>query len=233
MTADPSLNDSSVPTSPSLNDSTVTASASTPAPAVVPATPPTSSGSSSGSSGYSSGGRAFIPVCSFITSYMKYGADNNAAEVTRLQTLLRDTEKLDVDINGNFDQKTVAAVKAFQTKYATVILAPWGMTEASGNVYLTTMKKVNSIACNQPLTLNPSELALINSGKVRGNGNVIGNEIGITTPATTPVVTDATKTNDTSAVVTVGNENQTASAASAVKPSILKRFWNFIVYLFR
>jgi hypothetical protein len=38
-------------------------------------------------------------------------------------------------------------VHALQTKYAADILAPWGIKESTGYVYLTTRKKVNEIYC--------------------------------------------------------------------------------------
>ncbi len=88
---------------------------------------------------------------------------NNPAQVIRLQTILKNSEGLDVDINGIYDAKTVAAVKAFQLKYADEILKPWGLTTPTGFTYLTTRKKLNEVYCAGGVVfpLTPAEQAII------------------------------------------------------------------------
>jgi len=73
--------------------------------------------------------------------------------------------------NGIFDQQTENAVRAFQSKYMSDVMGPWGATQSSGYVYITTLKKVNEIACNTSLTLSPSELAIVNAYKDQQNQN--------------------------------------------------------------
>jgi ABC-type transport system substrate-binding protein len=53
------------------------------------------------------------------------------------------------EINGNFGDKTVAAVIAFQEKYAAEILKPAGLTKGTGSVSSATRKKLNEL-CAQP-----------------------------------------------------------------------------------
>jgi hypothetical protein len=181
-----------IPSGGSQDDGT---GAGTPVPA--PVTPPSSGGNSSGGSSSSSGGhsggsRVILPTnCQLIVSTLKAG--DVSLEVTKLQTFLKNTEKLNVTITGVYDAQTIEAVKAFQTKYADVVLAPWGITTPTGNVYMTTLKKINSLACGTALTITPAELAQINAYKnvvVNGTAPVtISNEVGTTvTPETSPSV---------------------------------------------
>ena len=136
-------------------------------------TNPTSSGGGGGGGGGGSGGSTEAatsteavaatpepePVLScdlYLTEFIKFGAKNNPEQVSRLQKVLIDVEGADISENGEYDAKTLAAVHTFQTKYASDILTPWGMTKSSGFVYLTTRKKVNELYCKMekefPLT---------------------------------------------------------------------------------
>ena len=83
----------------------------------------------------------------YITTFMKKGVDNNPGEVTKLQYFFNEYEGSNLTINGIFDDATEGAVKAFQTKYATDILEPWGTTTPTGIVYVTTTAKINAIFC--------------------------------------------------------------------------------------
>ncbi|MEK7646626.1 MAG: peptidoglycan-binding domain-containing protein [Patescibacteria group bacterium] len=191
-------------------------------------TTPTDSNTSSnsGSSRRRSGGSSSSAVsasCPLITSnILKMGAKNDAAEVARLQAFLKDVEKMNVEVNGSFDAQTEVAVKSFQIKYKDTILAPWDATRASGIAYITTIKKINDIACKQSMTLSASELAIIKaygsqtfvSGSVEGSSSIdlSGVEVGSADDVTT------------------GTDSNVAGAAQA---PVLKRFWNFMTGLFR
>jgi hypothetical protein len=162
--------------------------------------------------------------CPLITtSILKIHGTNDSTNVRRLQTFLKDSENADVTISGTFDEKTEDAVKAFQIKYKDIILAPWGATKASGIAYITTIKKINELACKQGLTLSPEELSIINAyqaGATQAASTVDSTSTG-TQGADEAVIGDATSTE--------ANDN-TANAANA---SILRRFWNFSAGLFR
>ena len=223
-TASPSTGISGSTAAPSTGGSTSTAgnSGSTP---ITPPSTPASTGGTVNSSGGSSHRRNSINYgsCTLINTYMKLGAANNASEVAKLQAFLKNTEKLDVDVTGIFDVKTDAAVRAFQNKYMTTVMGPWGVNQASGYVYITTSKMINQIACNQPLTLNASELAII---------NLFRNASTETGSTETPASIDANNNQTESTEVGITDDNAVNTAAVA-NTSILRRFWNFILYLFR
>ncbi len=130
-----------------------------------------------------------VRTCPLIKTYMNLGrTDNRSEEVTKLQTFLKNSENLDVDINGTFDQKTDAAVRAFQKKYADEILNPWGGTKTSGYVYIMTSKKINQIACDQPLTLNDSDRTAIQNFRSRlGSSDVAVASVPAPAPSAQPV----------------------------------------------
>ena len=124
---------------------------------------PAPSGGSGGGGGWGNG-PIFIPTptipvtppvqvkltCStYLNEYMGVNVKNNPAEVLKLQYFLKKYEKLDVDINGIFDQKTLGAVNVFQNRYAEDVLKKsWGINFSTGVVFITTKTKINDIVCN-------------------------------------------------------------------------------------
>jgi peptidoglycan hydrolase-like protein with peptidoglycan-binding domain len=100
-------------------------------------------------------GASTSAVCSagdYISAYMRRSMNNNSVEVMKLQYFLKNNESLDVDTTGIFDDKTEKAVNAFQTKYSSEVLVPWGINYPTGYVYITTKNKINSIVCNSPMS---------------------------------------------------------------------------------
>lgn len=98
-----------------------------------------------------------IPTCSpYLNAYLRQGYDNNADEVRKLQTFLKEHVSTDIVVSGIFDDTTRIAVENFQQQYKEDILTPWNVTESSGYVYYTTKKKINEIMCDNqtkfPLT---------------------------------------------------------------------------------
>lgn len=83
----------------------------------------------------------------FLTGYIKYGANNDAGEVAKLQVFLNAYEANNLQVTGTYNQATLAAVNAFQRKYATDVLEPWGLQGVTGYVYYTTQKEINTIYC--------------------------------------------------------------------------------------
>ena len=110
---------------------------------------------------------ADIGSCTYINDYMNVNEANDPAEVTKLQTFLNETEGINVNVNGIFDQSTVAAVQAFQTKYLDDVMAPWGLQTATGIVSYTTKKKINEIYCKTTFSLTPEQIAEIENYKNR------------------------------------------------------------------
>jgi len=116
--------------------------------------------------------------CDYVTSYLRFGDNNEAGEVTRLQTFLRDTEGFsNLAVTGVFDQATFDAVSQFQLKYAGDVLAPWGINFPTGYVYYTTLKKINEIYCGETLPFTDAQIAEMEEfktllGEVRENKQV-------------------------------------------------------------
>jgi hypothetical protein len=103
----------------------------------------------------------------YLTAFIREGRNNDITQVTRLQKFLRDFENASTTETGIYDKTTLAAVHAFQTKYASDILTPWGIKESTGYVYLTTRKKVNEIFCNftKAFPLTAEEQAKIDAAR--------------------------------------------------------------------
>jgi hypothetical protein len=71
----------------------------------------------------------------------------SGSDVVALQHLLRiDGEFTYPTLTGYFGGVTLAAVEAFQSKYASEILAPVGLTQPTGFVGASTLKKLNELA---------------------------------------------------------------------------------------
>jgi hypothetical protein len=225
--------DSTATTPPGSTGSDSSTGPATPTQTPAPSNGGGSSGStaSSGSTGgsYGSGGsRATNSFCPLLTTYMKIGWENDSTEVVKLQSFLKNTEKLDVAVTGTFDAQTETAVKSFQTKYADTIMTPWGVTTPTGVVFITTMKKINQIACNTPLVLTSDELSAINSYKSQGNNvAVVSNE-----PANTNTDSSSTSNGTLDTGTVVGTVSSTSNTAAAGNSWIGARFWNFIKHLF-
>src|SRR3989344_4623940 len=98
-----------------------------------------------------------ISCDTYLTAFIKAGQKNDAEQVTRLQSVLKNYEEADVEENGEYDAKTLAAVKVFQGKYASEILTPWGIQKPTGYVFLTTRKKVNEVYCKNAQTFPLTE----------------------------------------------------------------------------
>ncbi len=167
-----------------------------------------------------------ITTCNLLQAYIKSGANNPPAEVIKLQTFLSDIEHANININGIYDAETFAAVMAFQKKYQNTILGPWGTTIPTGYVYITTLKNVNKLACNVPLTFTQNDLAIING--VRGNlafkSNILpvnGSKVSI--PINSSAAIDASNTN-----TFVSQNNAVQNTANATNASFAHRLQNFI-----
>lgn len=223
-------NSTATPTTPSTGGSSSTATNTNTTPSN-PSTGGGSSGSSSSSSSSSSGSRVSIYGCPMLTSYLKYGANNDSVQVAKLQSFLSNYEKMNVKVTGIFDKQTEAAVSAFQTKYSSDIMGPWNKTTGTGYVYITTLKKINQIACNIPLTLNMTERSLINEVLTRKSSVA---KTTIVTPDNSNQIEIKGNNDNTNTTVfeieTSGDESNTALVS---KSTVSGKFWNFIKSLFR
>jgi hypothetical protein len=97
--------------------------------------------------------------CDYLTENLRIDMTNDSQQVYRLQAFLQSYAYNYVDLTGEFDEDTLRAVQAFQTRHADDILEPWGYEpdEATGYVYITTRQKINEIYCGQELELTASQ----------------------------------------------------------------------------
>lgn len=71
-------------------------------------------------------------------------ATNPRADTIALQTFLNTIEGTNLTVDGTYDADDVAAVMAYQTKYAQAILSVWNLTEPTGYVGITTRLHMNA-----------------------------------------------------------------------------------------
>ena len=160
----------------------------------------------------------------YLTAFIKSGAKNDADQVRRLQYILRDFEGMSsIEINGVYDAKTLAAVHAFQSKYAGDILTPWGITKSTGFTYLTTRKKANEIYCRntKQFPLTSAEQKTIET--VRSMAVPATPTTAAPAPASTPAKTNTNTSKDVF---------QSALVPGAVQETT-KHFWNRVLDVFR
>ncbi len=199
---------------------------------------------SSGSQGEVLGAQDECPM--YLTGYIKYGAQNDAGEVAKLQVFLNTFEGNTLPVTGTYGPATLAAVNAFQNKYAADILTPWGARGATGYVYYTTQKTINTIYCkfqkDFPLSASQiEEIAYvrqvqpqlraqgITSMGTTGAGAVAPAAAGAA-PAVGSVVAPNVKVDENSSVI--DPKVQTATAANATSTGAgegwLTRFINWL-----
>lgn len=119
-------------------------------------------GSSGGGGGGGGGGGTVLGTTTaaaceqYISTFMRRGQVNDPEQVKRVQGILKMFEDADLEETGEYDEKSEAAIKAFQLKYADEVLTPWGIQQPTGYVFLTTRKKLNEVYCKNavafPLT---------------------------------------------------------------------------------
>jgi hypothetical protein len=97
----------------------------------------------------------------YLNMYLGCGKSNDPTEITKLQVFLRDYEGHNIEVNGQYDNATIEAVKAFQQKYSVDVLKDsWGVPCPTGCTYITTRAKINDIVCKTQT--NFKEIALPN-----------------------------------------------------------------------
>lgn len=162
-----------------------------------------------------------ITACDqYLTAFIRTGKANDEEQVKRLQAVLIEFEKAPgVQITGAYDEATLAAVHAFQAKYASEILTPWGVKESTGYVYLTTRKKVNEVYCQgtKVFPLTSAEQRIVDRARA-----------GTSTPAITQV-TEA-ETGSAEKETPEGNGQEAAAGASTPQTG---SFWERLMNLFK
>lgn len=157
-------------------------------------------GSTSGGGGGNGGGggsRRQLPTATvslpakcqpFLLKFIKFGQPNDPWEVRKLQSFLRVFEDFELAITGIYDQPTYEAVRIFQRRYGEDILNPWGISEPTGYVYITTMLTINRIYCHLD-TANDLDLRLkrsLESGRPESTESAVGSDWETIQGTTTP-----------------------------------------------
>ncbi len=90
------------------------------------------------------------PTCAaYLTKFIKFDTPNDPKEVQKLKRFLDEYENANItDFSGTYDEVTMNAVKTFQNKYSKDVLeGPWGIAQATGYVYKSTLAKINELYC--------------------------------------------------------------------------------------
>ncbi|HEY4518619.1 MAG TPA: immunoglobulin-like domain-containing protein [Candidatus Paceibacterota bacterium] len=106
-------------------------------------------------------------VPKFVTFVMQGDTSASSEAIKNIQIFLNEHQNASLTVNGIYDEATISAVKAFQLASAAEILTPWGLIEATGNVYLTTLRAMNIQGCQesgQGTNLPMPELIPFNAG---------------------------------------------------------------------
>jgi uncharacterized repeat protein (TIGR01451 family) len=130
--------------------------------------------------------------CYYLIDYLRKDFVNNPVEVKKLQVFLRDLEGYStVQVTGVYDDQTIVALDAFQTRYAADILTPWGHKAPTSYTYILTKKKVNEIYCKRAFPVTQLQQNEIDSyrafllGLQNAGINVTGGQVIPQTQATT------------------------------------------------
>jgi len=195
------------------------------------------------------GGTGETPTsCYYLFDWLKKGWNNNPVEVKKLQVFLRDLEGYPVQVTGIYDDQTITSLNAFQMRYKSDVLTPWGHTAPTSFTYITTKKKVNEIYCKMAFPVSAREQVEIDAFRtfLLGLQNA-----GVTIDAPTqeqlkqPPFIDtsevgvlpglSTSTPGTQGTLAGAEANSTSTVAGRLTASVIessKKFGNFMAVLF-
>jgi len=154
-------------------------------------------GGGSSGGGYSLGGSAIsysgstplpLPCELYLKKFIKLGANNDPVEVRKLEAFLNVFEGFNLPVDGVYDQADYEAVKIFQQRYASAVLTPWGITDPTGYVYITTTLTINQIYCHHTVgnDLDLSTIYPVYGPAVENGVKPVEGLMATTTPTTTP-----------------------------------------------
>ena len=81
----------------------------------------------------------------YPTKNIRFVAQNDPAQVVLLQKYLDTYENAGLPIDGTYSKQDVAAVIAWQEKYSSDILTPWNLTQGTGFIYITSLRKFKAL----------------------------------------------------------------------------------------
>src|SRR3989338_5010158 len=85
----------------------------------------------------------------YPTQSIRRGVKNDETQVKLLQQYLNTYEHANLVLDGVFDADDETAVIAWQEKYASEILAPWGIVHGTGYIYKTSLQKLKTLFLSQ------------------------------------------------------------------------------------
>lgn len=129
-----------------------------------------------------------LPCELYLKKFIRLGRANDPFEVTKLEVFLNSFEGFNLPVNGIYEQRDFDAVSIFQKRYFSAVLTPWGITDSTGYVYITTTLTINQIYCQHTVGNN---LDLSHIYPVYGPADEAGIKPvegleATTTPTTTP-----------------------------------------------
>ncbi|MFZ2484703.1 MAG: choice-of-anchor C family protein [Minisyncoccia bacterium] len=83
----------------------------------------------------------------YMDRFIRRGRTNDVEQVKKLQTFLNKWMNSGLPITGFYGPLTNAALNAFQTKYASEVLTPWGLNGPTGIAYISTLRWINLLEC--------------------------------------------------------------------------------------
>lgn len=81
----------------------------------------------------------------FLSKPVRYGAANNPNDVKLLERYLNTYENAALTVDGVYAMNDYEAVVKWQEKYANEILKPWGLSKGTGYVFITSLRKIQSV----------------------------------------------------------------------------------------
>lgn len=111
--------------------------------------------------------RSIARKCDYLTGFAWIGKVNNANEVIKIEMFLNDFEGESLEQDGIYEIADYDAISKFQRKYTNDVLSVWNINQPTGNVYISTRKKINEVYCGKSISYTESELNEIEAAKNR------------------------------------------------------------------
>jgi hypothetical protein len=167
---------------------------------------------------------------------MRMGQANDTNQVLRLQAFLHAYGYTNVSLTGVFDSATDQGVRAFQQQYASEILSPWGISQPTGYVYITTLGKINQILCNTSIPAVHPTYTPVHHATVSKEGAPVSKEgcsCGSSTSAVPTVGYNASSSIDATVSGSVKGQSLATTLLSTPKGTVdvMQHIYEFLLIL--
>lgn len=99
-------------------------------------------------------------------SYILFGGANDESNVRLLEIFLNEHLDLDLAVDGIYDALDQQAVIAFQERYASEVLHPWGIQQGTGHVLRTTLAKMQAVANQSCAPYQENQIEAKDTGRI-------------------------------------------------------------------